>query len=220
MDLIGQAWAYVQTHPNELRYAFIQHMQNSITALLIAIVISAPLGILTSRYGRSAQTIINVIGILRVLPSIAVLLALLPVFKNDGVAVSIVALTLLACPPILINTDAGLRGVSPAVKEAARGMGMTWFGSLLSVELPLALPVLIGGIRTATIEVIASATLATYVGGGGFGDIIAQGLAGFDNAVLIVGALPVAVIALLAEFGLASLQRAATPKVQGRVRVA
>jgi len=160
MDLISQAWDYGQSHSDEFWQATIDHLQLSFVALAIAAVICIPLGIFTSRFGAVSRVIINIIGVARVIPSIAVLLVLLPVM-GVGFAPAVVALSFLAFPPILINTDTGLRGVDPATLEAARGMGMSWWQSLVRVEIPLALPVIIGGVRTATVEVIASATMAT-----------------------------------------------------------
>jgi len=219
MELPGQAIAYLQSHQDEFNKALITHLQLSFFALLIAAGVCIPLGILTSRFGAVARVIINGIGIARVIPSIAVLLVLLPVV-GVGFVPALIALVLLAFPPILINTDAGLRGVDSATLEAARGMGMTGLGSLWEVELPLALPVIIGGLRTATVEVIASATLATLIGGGGFGDFITQGLSGNDNRVVLAGAIPVAALALLVEVLLASLQRFVSPTTSANLKTA
>lgn len=219
MELISQAFEYGQKHSSEFWAAAVQHLQLSFAALAIAIVVCVPLGILTSRFGAVARVIINAIGIARVVPSLALLLVLLPIL-GVGFTPALVALTLLAFPPILINTDAGMRGVDPATLDAARGMGMTWFQSLWEVEIPLALPVVIGGIRTATVEVIASATLATFIGAGGFGDFIAQGLAGSDNRVLLVGAIPVALLAACAELLLATLQRYVSPIIPSNFKTA
>jgi osmoprotectant transport system permease protein len=114
-------------------------------------------------------------------------------------------------PPILISTDVAFRNISPAIREAATGMGMPPGDILKTVELPLALPVVIAGIKTATVEVIASATLAAFVGAGGLGAFIVLGFAVYDPAILLVGAAPVALLALLAEVGLSAVQRAAQP---------
>jgi osmoprotectant transport system permease protein len=212
MDLLSQAWDYGQSHADEFWRATTDHLQLSFVALAIAALICIPLGIFTSRFGAVSQVIINIIGVARVIPSIAVLLVLLPVM-GVGFAPAVVALSFLAFPPILINTDAGLRGVDRATLEAARGMGMSWWQSLGRVEIPLALPVIIGGLRTATVEVIASATLAAFIGAGGYGNFITQGLAGSDNRVLLVGAVPVALLAVIAELCLAYLQRLTNPAI-------
>ncbi len=213
MELLGQAWEYGQSHTDEFWKALGEHLALSFVALIIAIAVCIPLGILTSRFGRPARIILNIVGIGRVVPSIAVLLALYPAF-GLGFTPALIALTLLAFPPILINTDTGLREVDPAIVEAARGMGMNNNEQLWKVKLPLAIPLIIGGIRTACIEVIASATLATFIGGGGLGVFITQGLSGNENKVLLVGAIPVALLALSVELILATLQRFLTPKMR------
>lgn len=219
MDIIFKAWEYGSSRTDEFWKHFGEHLQLSFGALLIAILICLPLGIFSSRFGRRAQILINIFGILRVIPSLAILIALLPVL-GVGFTPALVALTLLACPPILINTDAGMREVPPATLENARAMGMTTWEVLWQVQIPLALPVILGGLRTAAIEVIASATLATYIGAGGFGDFIAQGLAGNDGRVLLVGAIPVALLAMLVELGLARLQRAVSPRRNSQFKTA
>ncbi len=219
MDIFVQALTYAQENSDIFWKAFGQHLTLSFLALGIAVIVCVPLGILTSRYGTVSKIIINLSGVGRVIPSIAVLLALYPVL-GLGEQPALVALTLLALPPILINTDTGLREVDPSTLEAARGMGMTTLQRLWQIELPLALPVIIGGIRTACVEVIASATLATFIGGGGLGDFIVQGLAGNSTKVLLVGVIPVALLALTAEVLLGTLQRLVSPKTSGKLRIA
>lgn len=219
MTLLSQSWDYYQQNSDQFWQQFVAHLQLSFLALAIAIVICVPLGILTSRFGTTARVIINIIGILRVVPSLAVLFIMLPLL-GLGFLPALVALTLLAFPPVLINTDTGLRGLDPATLEAARGVGMSWWQRLLKVEIPLALPVIIGGIRTAAVEVIASATLAVEIGAGGLGYFIAIGLSGYDNSIMLVGAIPVAVLALLAEIILGVTQRLVSPKTTTRLRAA
>jgi osmoprotectant transport system permease protein len=217
MEIFGEALAYAQENSDFFWKATGQHLLLSFVSLAIAIAIAIPLGIFTSRFGVISRIVINLAGIGRVVPSVAVLLALYPFLGLDTTP-AIIALTLLALPPILINTDTGLREVDPSISEAAQGMGMSTAGRLLKIEIPLALPVIIGGIRTACIEVIASATLATFIGAGGYGDIIMQGIAGNSNRVLLVGAIPVAILALTAEVLLGSLQRLVSPRGTARLR--
>ena len=130
----------------------------------------------------------------RVVPSLAVLAFVLPI-TGVGYTSALIALTLLACPPILINTDVAFRDIEPSIREAASGMGMRHRELLRRVEYPLALPVIITGLRTSTIEVIASATLAAFIGGGGLGTFILDGLANNDMRQLLLGAIAVAFVA-------------------------
>jgi osmoprotectant transport system permease protein len=140
----------------------------------------------------------NVFNAFRVIPSLAILFLALP-YLGLGFFPSLVALTVLAFPPVLINTYTGIRGVDAFIVEAAAGMGMTRAQVLAQVEIPLAIPAIVTGIRIASVEVISSATLASFIGGGGLGDFITRGFALFDVPIMLVGAVPVALLALFSE---------------------
>jgi osmoprotectant transport system permease protein len=206
MDVLSATIAYLLTHQEAFWSAVETHLLLSGGALGVALALCIPLGILTSRWGVEGRLIINLFGIGRVIPSIAVLFLLLP-YLGVGEVPALVALILLACPPILINTDAGMRAVDPAVLEAGRGLGMGPVRLLREVQWPLALPVVIAGIRTSAVEVIASATLATLIGGGGLGLFIIQGLALNKSEILLLGAVPVALLAIGTELILGAVQR-------------
>jgi osmoprotectant transport system permease protein len=208
METLQQAWEYALDPSNNFWGQVVQHLRLSGIALLVAVLVGVPLGIWISRYGALSRVVVNIMGVLRVVPSLAILFILLPVLKT-GLAPSVVALALLAVPPITINTDAGMRGVDPAAVEAGRGMGMSGRQLLRKVQLPLAAPVILAGLRIAAIEVVASATLASLIGGGGLGDFIQAGLSLSRNDLLLVGAIPVAILALCVELGLGSAQRLA-----------
>ena len=197
---------YIQANSGRFIQAVQVHLWLSAAALLIAALICVPLGILTSRSRSSAAVALGIVNTLRVIPSLAIILLVFP-FLGLGPKPALLALIVLACPPILVNTDAGFRNVDPAIVEAARGMGMSPMQTLWRVQAPLALPVIVAGFRTATIEVVASATLATFIGSGGLGDFIAAGLALNDTKLLLVGAVPVALLALTAEILLSGLER-------------
>jgi osmoprotectant transport system permease protein len=179
-------------------------------ALAAALVIGIPLGTCAAYLGPARGVVLALAGIGRTLPSIAVLAFVLP-FLGVGFTPAIVALAILAIPPIVINTDLGLRGVDPAALDAARGMGMTAVQRFMRVALPLAMPVIFTGVRTAAVEVIASATLATFIGAGGLGDEIVRGLQTADTTLLLAGAGGVAAIALAAELSLSALGRRLVP---------
>lgn len=198
-------WAYVSANHQALAHAVLVHVGLSLTALGVACAICIPLGIWTSRH-PAGSTVIGVMTALRSVPSLAVLALMLPVL-GLGPKPALVALTLLAIPPILINTDVGYRSVDRAAIEAAVGMGMLPAQVLRRVETPLAAPVMLAGVRTAAVEVIASATLAAFIGGGGLGDLIIAGLQNDDVGELLAGALCVALLALVAEVSLGFTQR-------------
>ena len=210
MDTFTKALDYAGSHRAELLGALGEHLWLVAIALGIGLVVCVPLGILTSRSRLAALTFINGFNALRVIPSLAILFLAIPYFGASRTS-ALIALTVLALPPILINTDTAFRRINPAVREAALGMGMSRGQLLRRVEIPLALPVVLAGVRTATVEVIASATLAAFIGAGGLGIYITRGFALFDNRILLVGAVPVALLALVAEVGLGALQRALQP---------
>jgi osmoprotectant transport system permease protein len=207
MDILSGALQYFTQHQPEFWQAVRQHLALSLVALGISILVCVPLGVWISRRARIAQAVINVFNSMRVIPSLAILFLALP-FLGLGYWPSLVALTVLAFPPVLINTYAGLRGVDPAAMEAAYGMGMAPGQVLRQVELPLAAAAILAGIRIASVEVISSATLAAFIGGGGLGDFITRGFALYDVRIMLVGAIPVALLALSSETVLARLQRA------------
>jgi osmoprotectant transport system permease protein len=206
MDVVAQAFRYAQEHQAELWSALTQHLLLVAVALGIGIALSVPLGIFTSRSRMAALTVINSVNAIRVMPSLAILFLAIP-YLGLSFRSAVLALTVLALPPILINTDAGMRNIDPSIREAAYAMGMTAREVLWQVEIPLALPVIIAGVRIAMIEVIASATLAAFVGGGGLGTFVTLGFALYDNAILLVGAVPVALLAIATELGMGRLQR-------------
>lgn len=199
------------------------HIELSVAALLIGVAVALPIALATFRSSLWATVAINTGNIGRAVPSLAILALVFPLL-GFGFAPSLVALTLLAIPPILINASTGLRQVNPQVIDAARGMGLSGGQILSSIQLPIAAPVIFAGIRTSAVQVVASATLATFVGGGGLGDLIVLGLQRNDPAVLIAGSLAVAALAIITEIGFDFLERTFTPKgllvarKRGRVR--
>jgi osmoprotectant transport system permease protein len=212
LDLLTRTFVYGQNRTDELTAAFGDHLFLVLVSLAIALLVSLPLGIWTARSRLAALTIINLFNAFRVVPSIAILFLAIPYFGLSTTS-AIIALTILAFPPILINTDAAYRTIEPAVREAAVGMGMTNWQMLWQVETPLALPVVVAGVRTAAVEVIASATLAAFIGIGGLGLFVVRGFALYDIAILLVGAIPVAALALAADFLLGQLQKRLQPPI-------
>jgi osmoprotectant transport system permease protein len=183
-----------------------QHVTLAACALVLALLAGLPLGIAAATYAPFRNPALALAGIGRTLPSLAVLTLLLPVM-GVGAAPAIVALAILAVPPIVIAVDLGIRGVPVAALDAAAGMGMKPVETFARVVVPLALPVSFAGLRTAATETIASATLATFIGAGGLGDEIVRGLQTDDLPVLLAGALAVAALALSAEVLLGQIGR-------------
>lgn len=210
MGVFGQAYEYGMANGDALLNALQQHLWLVAVPLAVGLLLGLPLGLWSARSPAVSAVLINGFNALRVIPSLAILFLAIPYFGLSFQSAAI-ALTLLVMPPILISTDVAFRTIDPMIREAAHGMGMSPVQVLRQVEFPLALPVIIAGIKTALVEVIASATLAAFIGAGGLGTFIVRGFALYDSAILLVGAVPVALLALVAELGMSALQRSVQP---------
>ena len=184
----------------------LEHLKLTLISLLLACAIAIPIGIWMVGRKRVANTLLGFAGLLQTVPSIALLGSLIPLF-GIGVKPAILALLLYAILPVLQNTYTGIQGVSPAVREAAAGMGMTRTQVLRAVTLPLALPVIMAGVRTAAVINVGVATLASYIGAGGLGEFIFGGIALNNNNMILAGAIPAALMALLFDQLLGRLQK-------------
>jgi osmoprotectant transport system permease protein len=200
----------IKDRQEEIITATVQHIELSLVALVIAILISVPLGILLTRYQVLATPIIGVASLFQTIPSLALLGFMIPLL-GIGWTPAIVALTVYGLLPILRNTYTGIMNVDKAMTEAGTGMGMTSMQVLFKVELPLALSVIMAGIRTAAVLIIGVATLAALIGAGGLGDLIFRGIAMVSAELILAGAIPAALLALLFDFILAWLEKAVTP---------
>ncbi|MFN8643877.1 MAG: ABC transporter permease [Candidatus Binatia bacterium] len=188
-----------------------QHLLLTGTALLAAIAVGVPLGIAAARRPLLANLALSSAGVLQTIPSIALLAFMLPLF-GIGTAPAIAALFLYGLLPILRNTVAGLRGVDAGLLEIGRGLGMRPRDLRWRVELPLAAPVMLAGIRTAAVISVGTATLAAFIGAGGLGDPIVTGLSVTDVNLVLSGALPAALLAIAVDLALHGVERLATPK--------
>ncbi len=189
-----------------VRSALEQHLLMSGISLAVGLAVGVPLAIAITRNATAAAIAINTVNALRTIPSIAILAAALPIL-GIGLVPSVVALIVLALPPILLNTYVGLREVEADVVDAALGMGMTRGQILRRIQIPLAAPAIFAGMRNAAIQVISGATLASFIGGGGLGDFVTAGIAIMDMPRILAGALPIALLALVVEIGLGFLER-------------
>ncbi|GGB31187.1 ABC transporter permease [Lentibacillus populi] len=184
-----------------------EHLQISLISLIIAIIIAVPLGLILTRYERVAEPIIGVSAIMQTIPSLAVLAFLIPFF-GIGTTPAIIALTAYGLLPILRNTYTGIKEVAPALKEAATGMGMNSLKRLTKVELPIAMPVIMAGIRTSMVLIVGTTTIAALIGAGGLGELILLGLdRGADINLILLGAIPAALLAIILDFILRGFER-------------
>jgi osmoprotectant transport system permease protein len=206
-------WQFMLQNHAEVLELTLEHLWLVGVSILLAVVVGIPLGIAVSRWPALHRPVLGGANIIQTIPSLALFGFLLPApwigARADRLA--ILALTLYALLPLIRNTYAGIRGVDPAVVEAARGMGLTDRQLLLQVELPLAMGVIVAGIRVATVISVGLATIAAAIGAGGLGEYIFRGLAMVNNAVILAGAIPAAVMALLADFSLGWLERKLSP---------
>jgi osmoprotectant transport system permease protein len=179
-----------------------------------AALIGVPLGIMIAHWPRLDKPVLGSANVIQTLPSLALFGFLLPVpwLGDRADRLAILALTLYALLPIIRNTYTGIRGIDVAVVESGRGMGMTESQLLVQVELPLAMSVILSGIRTAVVISVGLATIAAAIGAGGLGELIFRGLAMVDNSVILAGAVPAAILALLADFGIGLLERRLQPR--------
>lgn len=201
----------IQSRSDLIQEAFMQHIYLSFVALAIGIAIALPLGILVARYRRIAEPVIGITAIFQTIPSLALFGFLVPLI-GIGAKTALIALIIYALLPILRNTYTGISNIDESMIEAGRGMGMTKSQLLWQIEFPLALPFIMAGIRTATVLTVGIATLATFVGAGGLGDVIYRGLQSYNNSLVLAGALPVALLAILFDLILKWIEKKATPK--------
>ncbi len=193
--MLRQMSEYLVSNADQLAMQVAQHLWVSLLSLAIAVVVGVPLGYLASRSARAERIATVPFQALRVVPSLALLVLLVPVV-GVGTLPAVIALTALAVPPVLLNTMVGFRQVPGFMVESARGMGMDDRQVLWRVRVPLAMPLILSGVRTALVEVVASATLAARIGAGGLGEVIFTGL-GLNRAdILVVGGVLVAALSL------------------------
>jgi osmoprotectant transport system permease protein len=206
---------YVTNNYDKILTATYEHIYISVVALSITLVVCIPLGIYLTRNEKIAPYVIGMANVFQTIPSLALLGFLIFIFGigNDN---AIFALFLYAMLPVLQNTYIGIKNVDGATVLAAKGMGMTNMQILTKVQIPLALPVIISGIRVATVWIIGTAALAAAIGGGGLGRLIFSGLSMIRNEIIFAGAFPATMLALMADMGLKIFEKHATPEQRAK----
>lgn len=202
---------FLQVNGQELFQKTIEHFYISFVALLLAMVVSIPLGIVLTRTKKLAKVVLSIASVLQTVPSLAVLAIMIP-FLGVGKLPAIIALFIYILLPILNNTYIGINNVDKNVKGAGISMGMTKFQEMYMVELPLAVSVIMSGIRLSSVYAISWATLASFIGAGGLGDFIFNGLNLYQPDLIIGGAIAVTAIALIMDFVLSKVEEWVTPK--------
>jgi osmoprotectant transport system permease protein len=202
-------WTFFVTHRAEIFGATLDHVTLVLIAMAFAIAIAVPLGMLIVQHRHLRSIALGIASVFQTIPSLALFGFLIPIPFIGGIGrrTAVVALILYALLPILRNTYVGLSGVDPTILEAAEAMGMTNTQILLRVRFPLALSVILAGIRTATVITIGVATIAAAIGAGGLGEFIFRGVAMVSDSVILAGAIPAALLAILADLLLGQLER-------------
>ncbi|MFJ2555600.1 MULTISPECIES: ABC transporter permease [unclassified Streptomyces] len=217
MGFLGDAWSWLATGANwsgdgGVWQRLEEHVVVSGVSLALACAMALPLALFLGHLGKGGALAINISNVGRAIPVFAVLaLFMVSPLRNSGSVPTIIALVLFSVPPLLTNAYVGMREVDPAVVEAARGMGMSGRQVFVRVELPLAYPMIMTGLRSAAVQVVATATIAAMVGQGGLGRIITAGFNTYDTGQVVAGALLVALLALLVEGALVALDRVIDP---------
>jgi osmoprotectant transport system permease protein len=207
-------WQFMLQNRGQIFQQILEHLWLVGISTLLAVAIGIPLGILITRLPKLNKPVLGVANIIQTVPSLALFGFLLPApwIGERADRLAILALTLYALLPLIRNTYAGIQGVDRAVLEAGRGMGLTDRQLLFQVELPLAVGVIIAGVRVATVISVGLATIAAAIGAGGLGEFIFRGLAMVSNQVILAGAIPAAVLALLADVGFGWLEKRLQPR--------
>ncbi|WP_144521918.1 ABC transporter permease [Bacillus pumilus] len=202
---------FLEKNGGELLTKMWEHLYISLIAVVLGIIVAVPLGVVLTRMKRGAGFVIGVVNTFQTLPSLAILAFFIPIL-GVGKIPAIVALFFYSVLPILRNTYAGVQGVNKNLLESGKGIGMTTWEQIRLVELPLAVPIIMAGVRTSTIYLIGWTTLAAFIGGGGLGDYILIGLQLYQPEYIIAGAIPVTILAVIIDFTLMKLEKKVTPE--------
>ncbi|HIX34809.1 MAG TPA: ABC transporter permease [Candidatus Limosilactobacillus merdigallinarum] len=202
--------SFLNEYGSDLLLKTWEQLYISLISLGLGIIVAVPLGLVLTRFPRTAKVTISICSMLQTVPSLALLALMIPIF-GIGKFPAIVALFIYSLLPILRNTCIGIEGVDPTLIDSAKGMGMTSWQIMIKVSLPQALPVIMAGIRLSAVYLIAWATLASYIGAGGLGDFIFNGLNLYQPELIIGGTIPVSLLALLTDFLLSHLEKKLTP---------
>ena len=202
--------SFLNEYGSDLLLKTWEQLYISLISLGLGIIVAVPLGLVLTRFPRTAKVTISICSMLQTVPSLALLALMIPIF-GIGKFPAIMALFIYSLLPILRNTCIGIEGVDPTLIDSAKGMGMTSWQIMIKVSLPQALPVIMAGIRLSAVYLIAWATLASYIGAGGLGDFIFNGLNLYQPELIIGGTIPVSLLALLTDFLLSHLEKKLTP---------
>ncbi|WP_419775293.1 ABC transporter permease [Ignavigranum ruoffiae] len=210
--------SFLQEYGGELLINTGEHLYIAFVALLLGVLVAVPLGILLTKVPKVAKFVIGLASIFQTIPSLALLAFMIPLF-GIGKVPAILAMFIYSLLPILRNTYVGMDQVDENLKDAAKGMGMTSWESNRKVEIPMAMPVIMAGIRLSAVYVVAWTTLASYISAGGLGDFIFNGLQLYKIDLILAGTIPITILALLTDLLLAKLEKYLEPQIRGQEEV-
>lgn len=210
--------SFLQEYGGELLINTGEHLYIAFVALLLGVLVAVPLGILLTKVPKVAKFVIGLASIFQTIPSLALLAFMIPLF-GIGKVPAILAMFIYSLLPILRNTYVGMDQVDENLKDAAKGMGMTSWESIRKVEIPMAMPVIMAGIRLSAVYVVAWTTLASYIGAGGLGDFIFNGLQLYKIDLILAGTIPITILALLTDLLLAELEKYLEPQIRRQEEV-
>jgi osmoprotectant transport system permease protein len=204
---------YYQENISDYWAAVVTHLTISIQVVILSGIIGIIFGIICAKNKHLTKIISSSVNVLRVVPSLALMVLMIPLV-GIGKVPAIIALTVIAIPPIMVNTTAGFLGLNPLIIETAKGMGMSEVQSFFQIEFPLALPLIFTGIRTAAVETVATTSIAAYIGAGGLGDMVFTGLGVNRTDILLLGGLSIAIISISTDVILGIVQKYAGPSTK------
>lgn len=206
---------FIASQGSEVIRLLWEHIYMSLISLGLGVIVAVPLGIFLSQVPKVANVVISIVSVLQTIPTLALLALMIP-FLGVGKVPAIVALFIYSLLPILRNTYLGMSNVNPDLLDAAKGMGLKRMQIIRQVQLPLAVPVIMAGIRLSTVYVIAWTTLASYIGGGGLGDMIFNGLNLFRPDLILGGTIPVTILAVIVDLLMARIEEWVTPTTSSK----
>lgn len=201
---------FLNANGSEMLVKTWEHLYISLIAAVLGIIVAIPLGVILTRTPKGASFVMGLLGIIQTFPSFAILAFFIPLL-GIGKVPAIIALFLYSVLPILRNTYTGVNGLDPQLMEAGKAMGMTSFERIVQIEIPLAIPIIMAGVRLSIVYLIGWATLASFIGAGGLGDYIFSGLNLYQPEYIFAGAIPVTILAMLTDIVLGWIERKLTP---------
>lgn len=203
-------YQYLLESKNQIAFLLVEHIQLTVVAVLLAILLGVPLGILISYVQRLCKVVLGSVNVIQAVPSLALLGLAIPLL-GIGKLPAVIVVMLYSLLPIVKNTNTGLTNINPDTIEAAQGIGLTGFQILTKVQIPLALPVIMAGVRIAAVTAVGLMTIAAFIGAGGLGFLVFSGISTVNNNLIVAGAVPACILALVVDFVVGQIEKKVSP---------